>query len=104
MFTHAIIVDSVHNKYTHCGSARTRVTMQVILEAVPYLGQIVYFCAIFKARKALVLRSGVFYTSSVCSVLSRAACNEITKIGLELKILRSEAHFLLLKQIIFKHY
>ena len=39
------------------------------------------------------------------AVFSRAACKEISKIGLELKILRSEVHLLRLKQLnSYKYY
>ena len=51
--------------------------------------QIAYPCAKCKARKAFLQCSGMFY--GLCSVFSRAACKEILKIGLELKILCSEA-------------
>ena len=54
--------------------------------------QIAYPCAKYKARKAFLLFSGVLYGWR--SVFSRAACKEI---GLELKILCSEAHFLCIK-------
>ena len=58
--------------------------------------QVTYPCAKFKARKALFLCSVELYMWHC--VFSRAALEEISKIGLELKVLRPEAHFLRWKE------
>ena len=55
--------------------------------------QVAYPCAKYKARKAFLLCSGVLYVKH-----SRVALEEMSKIGLELKVLCSEGHFLCIKE------